>query len=61
MIVRLPFEIPGFDVKQHWHRKFNNDSRNRWIRKQVVQLFNDETDEWRADWKPVRRPAGSAR
>jgi DNA-binding transcriptional LysR family regulator len=61
VIVRLPFEIPGFDVKQHWHRKFNNDSRNRWIRKQVVQLFNDETDEWRADWKPVRRPAGAAR
>lgn len=42
-----PFDIAGFDVKQHWHRKFHNDSRNKWIRRQVAQLFNDETDEWR--------------
>lgn len=46
-VVMPPFDIDGFDVKQHWHRKFNTDSRNKWIRKQVAQLFNDETDEWR--------------
>lgn len=43
-----PFDIAGFDVKQHWHGRFHNDSRNRWLREQVAQLFNDETDEWRA-------------
>jgi len=43
-----PFDIAGFDVKQHWHRRFHNDPRNRWLREQVAQLFNDETDEWRA-------------
>jgi DNA-binding transcriptional LysR family regulator len=42
-----PFEFRGFDVKQHWHRKFHNDARNRWLRQQVAQLFNDATDEWR--------------
>jgi len=42
-----PFEVAGFDVKQHWHRKFHNDSRNRWLRLQVAELFNDATDEWR--------------
>jgi DNA-binding transcriptional LysR family regulator len=42
-----PFDIAGFDVKQHWHRRFHNDPRNRWLRQQVAQLFNDETDEWR--------------
>jgi|SRR5882672_4489412 len=42
-----PFAFPGFHVKQHWHRKFHNDSRNKWLRKQVTELFNDETDEWR--------------
>ena len=42
-----PFEIAGFDVKQHWHRKFHNDARSRWLRRQVVELFNDATDEWR--------------
>jgi DNA-binding transcriptional LysR family regulator len=42
-----PFDIAGFDVKQHWHRRFHTDPRNRWLREQVAQLFNDETDEWR--------------
>ena len=48
-VARPPFDIGGFDVKQHWHRKFHSDSRNRWLRKQVTQLFNDETDEWRVE------------
>jgi DNA-binding transcriptional LysR family regulator len=42
-----PFEVAGFDVKQHWHRKFHNDARSRWLRRQVAELFNDATDEWR--------------
>jgi hypothetical protein len=42
-----PFDIAGFDVKQHWHRKYHNDARNRWLREQVASLFNGETDEWR--------------
>jgi DNA-binding transcriptional LysR family regulator len=45
-VAKPPFDIGGFDVKQHWHRKFHNDSRNKWLRKQVAQLFNDDTDEW---------------
>jgi DNA-binding transcriptional LysR family regulator len=43
-----PFDIAGFHVKQHWHRKFHNDSRNKWLRRQVSELFNDQTDEWRS-------------
>ena len=50
-IARPPFDIAGFDLKQHWHRKFHNDSRSQWIRKQIAQLFNDENDEWSAGWK----------
>jgi hypothetical protein len=42
-----PFEIAGFDVKQHWHRKFHHDARNQWLRRRVAELFNDATDEWR--------------
>jgi DNA-binding transcriptional LysR family regulator len=42
-----PFEVGGFDVKQHWHRKFHHDARSRWLRLQVTELFNDATDEWR--------------
>jgi len=42
-----PFEVAGFDVKQHWHRKFHHDARSQWMRRQVADLFNDATDEWR--------------
>jgi DNA-binding transcriptional LysR family regulator len=42
-----PFEVGGFDVKQHWHRKFHHDARNQWLRRRVAELFNDATDEWR--------------
>jgi DNA-binding transcriptional LysR family regulator len=59
--VQPPFDIAGFDLKQHWHRKFHNDSRNQWIRKQVAQLFNDDNDEWSADWKTPSRSAAITR
>jgi hypothetical protein len=60
-LVRLPFDIAGFDLKQHWHRKYHSDSRNRWLRQQVAQLFNDQTDEYQVDWKlPPRTPSSRA-
>jgi DNA-binding transcriptional LysR family regulator len=46
-LVRLPFDIPKFDLKQHWHRRYHHDARNRWIRGLVARLFNDEVDEWK--------------
>jgi DNA-binding transcriptional LysR family regulator len=46
-LVRLPFDIPKFDLKQHWHRRYHHDPRNRWIRALVAKLFNDEVDEWK--------------
>jgi len=55
-LARPPFDIAGFDLKQHWHRKYHGDSRNQWLRKQVALLFNDDNDEYRVDWKlPPRR------
>jgi hypothetical protein len=44
-----PFDMAGFNVKQHWHRKFHHDSRSKWLRNRVAELFNDETDEWRVE------------
>lgn len=46
-LLRLPFEPPTFPVQQHWHRLVHHDARNRWLREQCAQLFNDATDEWR--------------
>jgi DNA-binding transcriptional LysR family regulator len=37
-----PFEIAGFDLKLHWHRRFDNEARNRWLRDQLVSAFHDD-------------------
>lgn len=47
-LMSTPFDLPRFDLKQHWHRRFHHDPRNRWLRNQIAQLFNETTDEWRA-------------
>ena len=44
--VEAPLDIPGFDLKQHWHRKYHNDPKVIWLRNVVARLFNDTTDEW---------------
>ncbi len=45
-LVRLPFKPPSFAVQQHWHRLYQHEPRNAWLRAQVAHLFNDTTDEW---------------
>ena len=36
-----PFECTGFDLKLHWHRRFDNEPRNRWLREQLITMFRD--------------------
>jgi DNA-binding transcriptional LysR family regulator len=38
--VALPFHVPTFDIKQHWHERFHNDEENRWLRQKIAQLFS---------------------
>jgi DNA-binding transcriptional LysR family regulator len=38
-MVELPFRPPRIKLKQFWHRKFQQDERNRWLRTLVSQLF----------------------
>lgn len=38
-VVRLPFEPPRIAIKQYWHRKVQQDARNRWLRALVCRLF----------------------
>jgi DNA-binding transcriptional LysR family regulator len=49
-IAEPPFAIAGFDLRQHWHRRYHHDARSRWLRGQVADLFNDANDEWKAEW-----------
>lgn len=46
-MVRPPFDIPTFDLRQHWHRRFNADPQSKWLRALVSRLFNDAEDEWK--------------
>jgi len=45
--MRLPFDAPKIVIRQHWHRKFQNDSRSKWLRAMMRELFSVQSDEWR--------------
>lgn len=32
-----PITLPGFDVKQYWHERFDDDPGNRWLRTTILQ------------------------
>jgi DNA-binding transcriptional LysR family regulator len=46
-IAQPPMRTPRIDLKMHWHRNFQRDAKNRWLRDLVASLFTDELDEWR--------------
>ncbi len=45
-MMKPPFALPDFDLRQHWHRRFHKDARSGWLRAFVAGLFNDFADEW---------------
>ena len=46
-MAKPPFPVPRFDLKQHWHRRLNNDPQSKWLRTLIYSLFNEDVDEWR--------------
>lgn len=40
-LIEPPLEIPKFDLKQYWHRKYHKDEANMWMRSIVAKLFAD--------------------
>jgi DNA-binding transcriptional LysR family regulator len=38
-----PFDITGFDLKLHWHRRFDNEPRSRWLRDQLATVFGNDS------------------
>ena len=46
-MVQPPLRTPKIDLKMHWHRNFQRDPKNKWLREVVAGLFTDESDEWR--------------
>lgn len=53
-IVEPELDIPWIDLKQHWHRRYHDDARSRWLRALAAELFSDANDEWKLP-RPVRR------
>jgi DNA-binding transcriptional LysR family regulator len=45
-IAQPPVRVPRIDLKLHWHRNFQRDPKNKWLRELVAGLFTDESDEW---------------
>jgi DNA-binding transcriptional LysR family regulator len=37
-----PFDVTGFDLKLHWHRRFDNEPRNRWLREELAAVFRED-------------------
>jgi DNA-binding transcriptional LysR family regulator len=35
----IPYELPRYSVKQHWHARFHSDPGNVWLRKTVAGLM----------------------
>ena len=46
-----PFDLT-YDLKVHWHRRFDNDPRSIWLREQLTAVFKDH--QW------LEPPAGPA-
>jgi DNA-binding transcriptional LysR family regulator len=46
-VAQPPMRTPKIDLKLHWHSNFQRDTKNKWLREVVADLFTDESDEWR--------------
>lgn len=40
-IFPVPFELPQYEVKQHWHERYHQDEGNRWLRGVVSELLSE--------------------
>jgi DNA-binding transcriptional LysR family regulator len=41
-VAALPFEDVVLDLKLHWHRRFDNEPRSRWLREQFIRSYADD-------------------
>lgn len=40
-IFPLPFKMPDYAVKQHWHERYHHDPGNRWLRGLISELVSE--------------------
>ena len=39
-VMASPVDIPRYDLKQYWHRRFQNEAKGRWLRTTVFDVFD---------------------
>lgn len=40
-IYPVPFPLPQYDVKQHWHERYRHDPGSRWLRQMISELLSE--------------------
>lgn len=40
--LKLPVTVPASVIRMHWHRRFNEDAANRWLRTLMAEEFGGE-------------------
>lgn len=38
----VPFQLPRYIVKQHWHERYHNDPGTRWLRRLIAELLSED-------------------
>jgi DNA-binding transcriptional LysR family regulator len=38
-MLKLPLNLPSYEVAQYWHRRYQTDSGHRWLRSTIMELF----------------------
>lgn len=41
-VLEPPWPLPPYQVKQHWHERFNSDAGNIWLRRTMATLFSEK-------------------
>lgn len=42
-IFPVPFPLPGYEVKQHWHARYHHDPASRWLRGVISELLSESS------------------
>lgn len=42
-IFPVPFPLPGYEVKQHWHERYHHDPGSRWLRGVISELLSESS------------------
>jgi len=40
-LLPLPFPMHSIEIRQYWHRRYDNDAGNRWLRDTIKHFFGD--------------------